>query len=309
MVVTGKGGVGKTAVTAALARVALDAGRRVLAVEIGQARLGPLLDAPEPLGTDPVRLTPKLWAAAIDPEEALGDFVHGVLRLRVFARRLLESTSFQVLAAAAPGLAEFLVLHKIGGWLDARRLGRALYDVVIVDAPASGHSAPLLDAPRTLGALARIEPSVELVQHQELGEPGRRRGQHLERRALEQPAREDPEAKDPVDEVAERLFRVDGGSGELRAEPDRIRPEGAGRTEQRAETRLAELDREHAPARADGGMRQRRSDRALADAALARHHHEPLRNEWQVAGHEGEIAARLGECQREPGGRRTCTRV
>src|SRR5262249_51485593 len=158
VVVTGKGGVGKTAVTAALARVAMDAGRRVLAVEVGQARLGPLLDAPEPLETDPKRLTPTLSAAAIAPEEARRDFVHGVLRLRVFARRLLESTSFQVLAAAAPGLAEFLVLHKINGWLDARRLGRPLYDVVVVDAPASGHSLPLLDAPRTLGALARIGP-------------------------------------------------------------------------------------------------------------------------------------------------------
>jgi hypothetical protein len=119
VVVTGKGGVGKTAVTAALARAAVDAGRRVLAVEVGRARLGPLLGAAEPLGTDPTRLAPGLSAAAIDPEEALGDFFHGVLRLRLFASRLLESTSFQVLAAAAPGLAEFLVLYKISGWLDA----------------------------------------------------------------------------------------------------------------------------------------------------------------------------------------------
>jgi len=163
VVVTGKGGVGKTSVTAALARAAVDAGRRVLAVEVGQARLGPLLDAVEPLTTDPVRLTSTLSAAAIDPEEALGDFVLGVLRIRVFARRLLESTSFQVLAAAAPGLAEFLVLYKIGGWLDARRLGRALYDVVVVDAPASGHSLPLLSAPRTLGALARIGPIADTL--------------------------------------------------------------------------------------------------------------------------------------------------
>ena len=163
VVVTGKGGVGKTAVTAALAHVALDAGRRVLAVEIGRARLGPLLGASEPLGTDPVRLTSAHSAAAIEPEDALGDFVQSVLRLRIFARRLLESTSFQVLAAAAPGLAEFLVLHKINGWLDARRLGRPLYDVVLVDAPASGHSLPLLDAPRTLGAIARIGPVAETL--------------------------------------------------------------------------------------------------------------------------------------------------
>ena len=81
----------------------------------------------------------------------------------MFARRLLESTSFQVLAAAAPGLAEFLVLHKINGWLEARRLTRPLYDVVLVDAPASGHSLPLLDAPRTLGALARLGPVAETL--------------------------------------------------------------------------------------------------------------------------------------------------
>src|SRR4029453_3064921 len=61
-------------------------------------------------------------------------------------------------AAGAPGLAEFLVLHKINGWLDARRLTRPLYDVVIVDAPASGHSLPLLDAPRTPGTRARSGP-------------------------------------------------------------------------------------------------------------------------------------------------------
>jgi anion-transporting ArsA/GET3 family ATPase len=163
VVVTGKGGVGKTSVTAALARAAAEAGRRVLAVEIGQARLGPLLGATDPLASDPVRLTPTLSAAAIDPEVALGDFVLGVLRLRIFARRLLESTSFQVLAAAAPGLSEFLVLYKIGGWLDARRVGRPQYDLVLVDAPASGHSLPLLAAPRTLGALARVGPIADTL--------------------------------------------------------------------------------------------------------------------------------------------------
>jgi anion-transporting ArsA/GET3 family ATPase len=163
VVVTGKGGVGKTAVTAALARALADTGRRVLAVEVGQARLGPLLGAPEPLGAEPTRLTPDLAAATIDPEEALGDFVHGVLRLRVLSRRLLESTSFQVLAAAAPGLAEFLVLSKLAGWLDARRLGRPRWDVLVVDAPASGHSLPLLAAPRSLGALARLGPVAETL--------------------------------------------------------------------------------------------------------------------------------------------------
>jgi len=160
--VTGKGGVGKSAVTAAFARAAAGAGRRVLAVEVGRGQLGPLLGT-EPLGGDPRQVTKHLAAAVVEPDDALADFVLGVLRLRILARRLLESTTFQVVAAAAPGLPEFLVLHKLAGWVDARRLGRPVYDLVVVDAPASGHSLPLLSAPRTLGTLARLGPVGEVL--------------------------------------------------------------------------------------------------------------------------------------------------
>jgi len=162
VIVTGKGGAGKTTVTAALGRAAADAGRRVLAVEIGRGSLGPLLGK-ERLGAEPTRVAPGLAAATIEPEEALRDFVEGVLRFRILARRLLESTTFQVLAAAAPGLPELLALHRLRGWVDARRLGRPVHDLVLVDAPASGHSLPLLGAPRTLGAVARIGPIAELL--------------------------------------------------------------------------------------------------------------------------------------------------
>lgn len=158
VIVTGKGGVGKSTVTAAFARAVSASGRRVLAVEVGRSRIGALLGAPNPLGPEPTILGPRLAAASIEAEDALGDFILSVLRFKVLARRLLESTSFQVLAAAAPGLAEFLILHKLQGWIDAKRLGRQLFDVVVVDAPASGHSLPLLTAPRTLGALAAIGP-------------------------------------------------------------------------------------------------------------------------------------------------------
>src|SRR5438874_4820449 len=110
-----------------------------------------------------MRVAAGLAAASLEPEVLLGDFVEGVLRFRILARRLLESTSFQVLAAAAPGLGEFLVLQRLLGWVEARRRGRPVYDLVVVDAPASGHSLPLLAAPHTLGALARLGPVAELL--------------------------------------------------------------------------------------------------------------------------------------------------
>ena len=151
IVITGKGGVGKTTVTAAFAQAAAAARRRVLAVEVGPGRLGTLLGAAT-VSHEPTRV---------------GDFVLSALRLRLLARRLLESTTFQVLAAAAPGLPELLVLHRVAGWLEERRLGRPAYDLVLLDAPASGHSLPLLAAPRTLGALARFGPVATLLRNME----------------------------------------------------------------------------------------------------------------------------------------------
>ena len=155
VVVTGKGGVGKSAVAAALARAAVAANRRVLAVEVGRGRLGALLGAARG-GLEPRPVSPGLAMATVEPEDALGDFVHGVLRIRMLSRRLLEHELPG--ARRGGGLPEFLVLQKLQAWLDARRRGRKVYDLIVVDAPASGHSLPLLAAPRTLGALARLGP-------------------------------------------------------------------------------------------------------------------------------------------------------
>lgn len=172
VVVTGKGGVGKSSVAAALARAASAAGRRVLAVEIGRGGLGRLLGVEAP-GTEPVPVDRNLFCVAVEPEAALADMVHGMLRLGVLARRLLQSATFQIVAAAAPGLPEYLVLHRLAGWLDARRFGRRQWDLLVVDAPASGHSLPLLTAPRTLGALARLGPVADFLTRIErvLGDP------------------------------------------------------------------------------------------------------------------------------------------
>src|SRR5213593_2320853 len=164
IVFTGKGGVGKTTVTAAFAQAAAAARRRVLAVEVGRGRLGALLGAGA-VTHEPTRVAPRLSVARLEADAVLGDFILSALRLRVLARRLLESTTFQVLAAAAPGLPELLVLHRVVGWLEERRFTRPTYDLILLDAPASGHSLPLLAAPRTLGALARFGPVATLLRN------------------------------------------------------------------------------------------------------------------------------------------------
>src|SRR5262249_56417764 len=66
--------------------------------------------------------------------------------------------------AAWPGWPAFLVLQLSMAARDARRFGRRVYDVIVVDAPASGHSLPLLAAPKTLGALAHLGPVAETLR-------------------------------------------------------------------------------------------------------------------------------------------------
>lgn len=175
LIVTGKGGVGKTTVAAAAALAAARAGRRVLVVEIGKGRLGPVLGL-DGLGASPTPAGRRLLAASLDPEAALESFVRGLMPVPFLARRLLASTTFRIVTAAAPGLDDFVVLHRIHAWVQAgRRPEKHANDLVVVDAPASGHSLPLLSAPRILHSLARVGPGAESARRIEalLADPAR----------------------------------------------------------------------------------------------------------------------------------------
>jgi anion-transporting ArsA/GET3 family ATPase len=159
--VTGKGGVGKTAVTLALAVAAARAKRRVLVVEVNPyGRIGEYVGG-KTLGPEPIEIAPYLSAAAIVPAVIMEEFVHGILRIRALTRRLLESHTFRVVTAAAPGLEDFLTLVRIARWEDARaglRRGRHRFDLILVDAPATGHSVPLLGTPGSLLKLLAFGP-------------------------------------------------------------------------------------------------------------------------------------------------------
>ena len=155
IVVTGKGGVGKTTVAAALGLAQADRGRRVLIAEVA-ART----DVARAFGQRDGTGRPRTVAAgvdqlSIDPGRALEAYLRQQLP-RMVAEVLARSRVFQPLTAAAPGLAELL---SIGQAWDLTSAGhRRAYDVVILDAPAGGHGLALLGAPRTYARVARGGP-------------------------------------------------------------------------------------------------------------------------------------------------------
>jgi anion-transporting ArsA/GET3 family ATPase len=158
--VTGKGGVGKTTVAAALGIAAARAGRRTLVCEVAdQERLTAAFGLP-PAGFAEVEVERCLHCFSVNPEDAISEWLRYQLRSRTLAGLLGGSRIFQYLATAAPGLAEMVTIGKV--WelaqLDRKAPSAAPYDLVIVDAPATGHGLALLRAPRTFAEVARVGP-------------------------------------------------------------------------------------------------------------------------------------------------------
>ena len=161
LVLTGKGGVGKTTISAALGLLAAERGLRTIVVEMGeQRRLAELFGIfPEEAGAE-TELRENLWSVSLDPDRALLDWLQS-LGGRVSGRVLASSGTFQYFAAAAPGAKELVSMVTIWKLTEGRRgRGRrsAGYDLVILDAPATGHALGLLHSPQTFGAIARVGP-------------------------------------------------------------------------------------------------------------------------------------------------------
>ena len=161
LVVTGKGGVGKTTLAAALGVAAARRGLRTVVVEVGEhSRLADLFGASngQPPGGE-VALRANLWAATIDPDRVLLEWVQE-LGGRIPGRVLTSSGTFQYFAAAAPGAKELFTMVKIWELTQQRRWKRRAegYDLVVLDAPATGHALGMLRSPQTFGAIARVGP-------------------------------------------------------------------------------------------------------------------------------------------------------
>ena len=161
VIVTGKGGTGKTTVTAALALAASRAGLRVLAVEVGpDSELPGLLapGTPDP-GYEGVELGAGLRAMRIEPYRALGEYLGLQLGVRALADRVLRNRAFRQLLDAAPGWRELITLGKVWHLEQMQEPeGRPRFDLILVDAPATGHGLTFLDVPRVVVSAVRMGP-------------------------------------------------------------------------------------------------------------------------------------------------------
>lgn len=165
LIVAGKGGVGKTTVTAAVARMAAAAGLSTLIVEVeGKSGLPSAFGRPDALTYQETELAPGVRARTLTPDDALLEYLedHGMRRI---SKRLLSSGAIDVVATAVPGIKDILVLGKV------KQLERAeVADLIVLDAPAAGHAvtfltsaAGLLDAVRVGPIRAQAQDVLELL--------------------------------------------------------------------------------------------------------------------------------------------------
>jgi anion-transporting ArsA/GET3 family ATPase len=151
LVVTGKGGVGKTTIAAALAVLAARGGKRVLLCEIDAK--GDIAGAFEsgPLDFAPTEVFPGVAAMVMDTEASLKEYLALQLRLPLAARIGPLARTLDFVAGAAPGVKEILTIGKVCWEVRERH-----YDLVVVDGSASGHVVAQLAAPDTIARLVRV---------------------------------------------------------------------------------------------------------------------------------------------------------
>jgi anion-transporting ArsA/GET3 family ATPase len=156
--VTGKGGVGKSTVAILLGLVAARRGLRTIVAELHSQERVQGTFAQHGESFEELELIPGLFTISIEAERAMDEYLR--VKAGPFGGALGSSRLFQALAMATPGMRELLSMGKV--WelaqLHRRTRGAAPYDLVIVDAPATGHGVGILRTPKKFADIARVGP-------------------------------------------------------------------------------------------------------------------------------------------------------
>jgi anion-transporting ArsA/GET3 family ATPase len=152
IVVTGKGGVGKSTITAVLGSALSRRGKRVLLLEIDPRESLYQLLGISPSSGEIVQAAPRLFVQNLRPRAVLDHMVREHLRIDMLTDRLLASPVYRHFVEGAPGLKEMAIIEH------ARRLARKEYEAVILDAPATGHGLALLTAPSVVAEVIHDGP-------------------------------------------------------------------------------------------------------------------------------------------------------
>ncbi len=160
IVVTGKGGVGKTVVSAALASLAAARGRETLLIEMVPHPKAPALFGAESQGYDAVEVRDRLHLCRLTPAECLEEIAVMRLKLRALYKLVFENKAVSAVMGFMPGMNELLVLGKVVYMVNQgrHRAGRHGFDLVIVDGPPTGEGLAMLQLPRTIRRAVKAGP-------------------------------------------------------------------------------------------------------------------------------------------------------
>ena len=165
LIVTGKGGTGKTTVAAALGLWASRAGKRTLLVECNGSQQIPTLFNRESEGYKPTHLHPGLSAMSITSDEAIEDYVVKQIKVRKLYQMVFRNRVMGPFMDAVPGLHDAVHLGKVYDLIeDNKTNGAPTWDLIIVDAPATGHGLHMLASARSMMELTRTGPVYEGVK-------------------------------------------------------------------------------------------------------------------------------------------------
>ncbi|HSS11261.1 MAG TPA: ArsA family ATPase [Acidimicrobiales bacterium] len=149
--VTGKGGVGKTTIAAALALLAAERGKRTLVCEVdAKGNLAEFFET-GPTRFEEREIQPNLWAMSMDTEASLKQYLSLQLKIPLVARIGPLAHMFDFVATAAPGVKEIVTVGKLCWEVKERH-----YDLVVVDASPTGHIVGQLAAPQAINQLVQV---------------------------------------------------------------------------------------------------------------------------------------------------------